>query len=1061
MRVTRADGEVDSVAVASDPATADTDEDGLEDGDEYMLRTHPRSDDTDADTLSDYEEWLVYRSNPTMQDTDGDGLTEPTELFFGTSTLLADTDGDLLSDRDEIFDHQRNPRIADLPGLDIEIGEVSIQIDVRSTFTDQFGRETSSTRSTSSTLERSATSEWSVATSASVTASLQTNVGFEAGFEGASPTAKLSSGFTGAVSTEATFATTAGGSQASNRAFSNSTELGRTDSATSTVERTTEGAQVQVTLTLSVTTAIAMTVRNLEATLLQRDATDRSRYVAVATLLPARAPLEVTLGPAAPTRGPFIFRSSEVFPARAEELMRDPSALFVRISNFDLVDELGRNFTFASQTVAERSGAFVIDYGNGTEERWSVALPSTFDPVTGRPVGLSIEDALRVVGLDRWPGEDVNLNDPAAPRSNSPEILGTYGMQQVDFGGPRPVRILTRVRDVQNSVDLNDPTRTRTQGAFWAVFSDDPAFDPTADFTALHFGPGPTWTLAFVQDQDGDGVCSLEEAGHGSSDQLADTDNDGLTDFFEIRGWDPQTQEVWRVFTDRRFGGYKAYAFPGETDGDGDGLSDLEEFTVVPYDQGFPNDPFVATEANRAALDPRKIDTDDDGVTDGEEVNGYEVTLVNWPDSTSTTTVTVQSDPLRADTDGDGVIDGVERRFGGDPRVPDAGNVVDTDRDGLPDAIEEQGWITDIYADPGRNAGPELEVLLNHPRVKMTSNPADGDTDNDGLSDYVEFHIGTNPKLDDTDHDLLLDQEEWNGWNTSRWARLADECRAIPNCDFVPPDGTLLGTDPARADSDRDRVNDGDEIAGWVVTVDGQAPGRVATSDPLLADTDGDGWDDRVERDMGTNPSDPDTDGDGLADPLERENCGQARCRDPLRADRRVEISHTSLSLSVTWPNGWAWPVPNWFWAITIRDPRTADWLLLSTPLSYVPQLEPARAQPVAPCNALTLAEGDLNYNRHWGAGLSGLSAVLVVANDDTLVIRGSVQLRGDCDSPDATYQVTGTFGGQGATGTIQAPIGNSDVVHKSDVTSPETSVRQNTEFGILIRELQPFEGQP
>ena len=81
-----------------------------------------------------------------------------------------------------------------------------------------------------------------------------------------------------------------------------------------------------------------------------------------------------------------------------------------------------------------------------------------------------------------------------------------------------------------------------------------------------------------------------------------------------------------------------------ESDGDGDGLSNLEEILLV--------------------TDPSRADTDGDGLSDAEELDGG-------------------TDPSRADTDGDGLEDGRElKETGTDPRDPD------TDRDFIPDGRE-------------------------------------------------------------------------------------------------------------------------------------------------------------------------------------------------------------------------------------------------------------------------------------------------------------------------------------------------------------------------------------
>lgn len=115
-------------------------------------------------------------------------------------------------------------------------------------------------------------------------------------------------------------------------------------------------------------------------------------------------------------------------------------------------------------------------------------------------------------------------------------------------------------------------------------------------------------------------------------------------------------------------------------------------------------------------------------------------------------------------------------------------------------------------------------------------------------------------------------------------------------------DGRLI--DPS-ADSDGDGVSDGDEIAGWTITVDSNgfavdAVGtdgdeaveiREVTSDPRYSDTDGDGLPDGEERAVKSDPRRVDTDGDTLSDfdearqwgtsPASVDTDGDARGGDP------------------------------------------------------------------------------------------------------------------------------------------------------------------------------------
>src|SRR6056297_2764859 len=89
------------------------------------------------------------------------------------------------------------------------------------------------------------------------------------------------------------------------------------------------------------------------------------------------------------------------------------------------------------------------------------------------------------------------------------------------------------------------------------------------------------------------------------------------------------------------------------------------------------------------------------------------------------------------------------------------------------------------------------------------------DTDGDGLSDAEEATLGTDPADPDSDDDGLDDGTEVN----------------------------TTGTDPLDADTDGDGLGDGEEV-------------NTTGTDPNNVDTDGDGVDDKTEVDSGTDPND-------------------------------------------------------------------------------------------------------------------------------------------------------------------------------------------------------------
>jgi protocatechuate 3,4-dioxygenase beta subunit len=191
-----------------------------------------------------------------------------------------------------------------------------------------------------------------------------------------------------------------------------------------------------------------------------------------------------------------------------------------------------------------------------------------------------------------------------------------------------------------------------------------------------------------------------------------DTDNDGLSDFFELT--------TFYNYTTRPDNGYEGLkrSSPIDPDTDGGGMIDGLEVNLS-------LDP----------LDPRDddefLDNDNDGLTNGQERNlqGFDPkdpknNNVDWdgdgrPDG--------HTDPNDPDTDDDGLTDGGEylsRRHRTNPLSND------TDRDGIDDRTEVELLGTD---------------------------PTNSDTDSDGISDLQEITIEYNVSFVDWDMDGRID----------------------------------------------------------------------------------------------------------------------------------------------------------------------------------------------------------------------------------------------------------------------------------------------------------------
>lgn len=162
-----------------------------------------------------------------------------------------------------------------------------------------------------------------------------------------------------------------------------------------------------------------------------------------------------------------------------------------------------------------------------------------------------------------------------------------------------------------------------------------------------------------------------------------------------------------------------------------------------------------------------------------------------------------------------------------EPRRDNPNNFNNAD-DGLDAATPD-----DVLEEPDLPPNPFLDMAADVPSDDRCA--PDVDSDLDGLKNACECALGTDPARPDTDRDGLLDgQEDRNG-----------SCRLDPG-----------ETDARSADTDGDGASDGDEVA--------------AGSNPLVTDTDGDDILDGPEIASGCmDPTAEDSDGDSLPDGVE------------------------------------------------------------------------------------------------------------------------------------------------------------------------------------------------
>jgi len=242
----------------------------------------------------------------------------------------------------------------------------------------------------------------------------------------------------------------------------------------------------------------------------------------------------------------------------------------------------------------------------------------------------------------------------------------------------------------------------------------------------------------------------------GITDQVdPDTDDDGLLDGIEVKGWDIKVNlrntgstypDSYYTFT---WTTVSVWSDPTKANSDGDELTDDIEFMF--------SDPFVS-DTDGDGCDDHKEDKDKDGIID-----------------------TGETDPRNADTDGDGLIDGrifidsiyLGEDENGDGDWDDAKDAdplnPDSDFDLIPDGAEFK--LSKDHPDNDEPDSAKIGYWNTDGNGKI--NILDPDSDNDGLTDWEENCDGnlfvyngdhdsveTDPYKADTDGDGLLDGAE-------------------------------------------------------------------------------------------------------------------------------------------------------------------------------------------------------------------------------------------------------------------------------------------------------------
>jgi hypothetical protein len=596
----------------------------------------------------------------------------------------------------------------------------------------------------------------------------------------------------------------------------------------------------------------------------------------------------------------FAFTSQDVFDRTA--------GLVIDYGSFDSNGD-GRGDATENHRVATSIGRFVADTnGNGVidtaEGRGPAADSSTpgarwaaFD-YGGNQIGLTLREELQTAGLVEYDEADTPTNSlSVAERSRSYSVIDVPG-----FG--------ERIHRIRQAV--------RAPGKEWQIWTPT-GLDRTLGLDDIMVLPGKTYRLTFVEDMDDDGLPGVLEWVNGCKDTKTDTDVDGLDDRFEtVIGWNIALGLWGQVASPSR-----AFSSCNRTDSDSDRLGDAVEAPgvlirdargVIASGDALGPGSVAVNGTSVAGTGTTFTSTFDvgDSITVAGEVR--QVTAI-----ASNTALTVNAAfpspgtgmayffiadaPSRKPLGATYTVGNEAAMLALSASLGDFAIRSDLDPDGAgpvqaslfmltaTPASVRANWVKAPTNDPGLPVDP-VKRAMGDP----ISNPAKPDTDADGILDGDEFaphqvklrFPGPLDATCPTDASrkctpLLITSPEWKD---SDGDSATDGLEAI------------VGGDPTQSDRDNFADDDNDGLVniqettarfvswedlslngGWAPGSDANVPcvavcgaGPVfttlvaVTSDPKVADTDGDGLNDRQEMQLGTNPRSADSDDDGLTD---------------------------------------------------------------------------------------------------------------------------------------------------------------------------------------------------
>lgn len=710
--------QVNGVTSNTLPFIVDSDADGLSDEEEAALGTNPNLADTDGDGLNDFVEVNTWQTNPLVADSDGDGvndgaevangldpndnsdaaldpdgdgLTNAEEIALGTNRNVADTDTDGLGDGAEVNTHGTDPRLSDTDG-----GGRSDGSEINYDGTDPLDPD-------DDRLGVATDEVWVMDYASGHILRLSPLGGVEIGV----PRAAI---------------------QAVNGGYSpNLFDRGM-------------AFDRQGNLYFSEANSGALLVREMSGVVRMLASNSAIRTVTGAGYTDLQA---VAVGADGQVyvndrASQSVLRVDPLTGAVGQWVTRNALRLALQVNDVDLDGGLVAGADGTIYTVSDGDPVSVIAIAaDGTPSL--VTSAGTLSGLRGYATRAETGDLL-INDDDYGAVWRVTPTGQVSAFLNSTQIAAANGGTFPDLEGGLGLNTL-------NDLYLVEENESRVLrfdvGGNSGIFADRTAMEA---ITGVRPDLEGDLAVAPPFDLDRDGLDAFEEASAGTDPADPDSDDDGLSDGFEVaNGLNP------------------LLAGDEGDDPDGDGLDNLGEQT--------------------AGTDPNDADSDDDGLNDGDEVAR-------------------DTDPLRADTDGDGLSDAAEVNTHGTSPL-----LADSDADGIDDARELALGFNPL--DPADGTGdPDNDGLSTANELGRGTAWDNPDSDDDGLWDGVEVITqATDPLRPDTDGDALIDGVEFATYGTSPLAADSDGGGRNDGHEVLV-DGTdpLVGADDSARVNDEDLV---------------------------------------------------------------------------------------------------------------------------------------------------------------------------------------------------------------------------------------------------------------